>query len=132
MGLLDIATSLLRHGGGGFWEYMTERAKNRTAIELERQRNAATANVIPMLKPGVDFLETEEGGRTRVIRIAPIPHSGDSLNSSGPKEASLSGDGAPAGYSTPPPALSRSVGTSPLALPGHQRQGGYPASEQVK
>ncbi|WP_186001655.1 hypothetical protein, partial [Streptomyces sp. IB201691-2A2] len=69
MGLLDFATSFLRRGGG-FWGYMTERNKSRAAIELERERNAATANVIPILKPGVDFMESEEGGRTRVIRVA--------------------------------------------------------------
>ncbi|WP_055529540.1 hypothetical protein [Streptomyces graminilatus] len=78
MELWTMATGLFRRGGGGFWAYMTERTKNRTAVELERERNAATANVIPLLAPGTDFMESEDGGRTRVIRTAPQPPSADS------------------------------------------------------
>ncbi|MFI1953114.1 hypothetical protein ACH437_14895 [Streptomyces xinghaiensis] len=71
MGPLTWVMSLFRRDGG-LWGYLTERTKSRTAIELERERNAATANVLPLLQPGTDFMETEKGGRTRVIRMMPV------------------------------------------------------------
>ncbi|MGW7521139.1 hypothetical protein ACWGJ2_36715 [Streptomyces sp. NPDC054796] len=30
--------------------------------------------ILPQLKPGTDFYESEPGGRTRLIRMAPAPH----------------------------------------------------------
>jgi hypothetical protein len=53
---------------GGLWRYLIVRAKGRTAVELERERNRATAEVIGLLAGGDEFLEYEPGGRLRVIR----------------------------------------------------------------
>ncbi|MFE3687798.1 hypothetical protein ACFXPM_31850 [Streptomyces sp. NPDC059095] len=57
---------------GGLWTFLTERANARKEIELERERNLATATVIPLLPPGTDLFESEPNGRTRVIRMAPV------------------------------------------------------------
>jgi hypothetical protein len=54
---------------GGFWRYMTVRVSGRTAVELERERNRATAAAIQLLPPGAELLEDEPGGRLRVIRM---------------------------------------------------------------
>ncbi|MFZ3475630.1 hypothetical protein ACODT3_43940 [Streptomyces sp. 4.24] len=128
MALLDIIASLLRRGEG-FWGHMNERVRSRTAIALERERNSATANVIPMLKPGVDFMETEEGGRTRIIRIAPLPHE-SSPNGSDATAASPSL--TPVGSRTSPPALGPSPGPGSVALPGQQPQGRRLVGEQPR
>nr|WP_145485517.1 MULTISPECIES: hypothetical protein [Streptomyces] len=106
MGPLTWVTSILRREGG-FWSYLAERTRSRTTIELERERNAATINVLPLLRPGTDFLETEEGGRTRVIRVMPSqtrdsggaggegalpdPSSGARLERSGPNDLPAGG-----------------------------------------
>ncbi|WP_331760978.1 hypothetical protein [Streptomyces anulatus] len=71
MGPLTWVMNLFRRDGG-MWGYLTERTKSRTAIELERERNAATVSVLPLLPPGTDFMESEVGGRTRVIRMMPV------------------------------------------------------------
>ncbi|MFI6644580.1 hypothetical protein [Streptomyces sp. NPDC050504] len=131
MGLLDIATSFFRRGGG-FWEYMSERTKSRTAIELERERNAATANVIPMLKPGVDFMESEEGGRTRVIRVSPVPQNGGSPNGSAPNGTSLPRDGDQDSAPASPPALGPGTGTGHVASPRHRRQDDQPVGDHLR
>ncbi|MFJ4623031.1 hypothetical protein [Streptomyces sp. NPDC088812] len=127
MGLLTFAMRLFRRDGG-FWGYMTERTKSRTAIELERERNAATANVIPMLKPGVDFMESEEGGRTRVIRVAPLLQNGDP-NSAAPTGASLPRDSDHTSSPASPPALGPGISASPVVLPNHQGQDGHLVGE---
>ncbi|MEU9136925.1 hypothetical protein AB0D33_13305 [Streptomyces sp. NPDC048404] len=57
-------------GCGGLLRYLTERLHARTAVEMERERNAHTVAVLPLMKPGMDFFESEPGGRTRVIRTA--------------------------------------------------------------
>lgn len=61
----------------GLWAFLTVRAKGRTAVELERERNRATAEVIGLLAGGDELLEYEPGGRLRVIRKsqAAIPGS---------------------------------------------------------
>jgi hypothetical protein len=53
---------------GGLWRFLIVRAKGRTAVELERERNRATAEVIGLLAGGDELLEYEPGGRLRVIR----------------------------------------------------------------
>jgi hypothetical protein len=130
MGLLDIATSFFRRGGG-FWGYMTERTKSRTAIELERERNAATKDVIPMLKPGIDFMETEEGGRTRVIRYAPLPQGVDASSDSA-TGASLSPHSDRTSSQVSPQALGPGISTGPLTLPSHQGQDDHAAGERTQ
>lgn len=59
---------------GGLWRVWMARINGRTAIELERERNRATAAAIGLLPPGAELLESETGGRLRVIRMpAPAP-----------------------------------------------------------
>ena len=53
---------------GGLWRYLSIRAQGRTAVELERERNRATAEVIHLLPEGYELLECEREGRLRVIR----------------------------------------------------------------
>ena len=59
---------------GGLWKFMITRASGRTAVELERERNRATAEVIRLLPGDCEFLEYEPKGRLRVIR-RPGPRS---------------------------------------------------------
>ena len=73
---------------GGLWRYLLVRANGRTEIELECERNRATAALISLLPPGAELLESEPGGRLRVIRMpepAPVPliviHDGPSRQS---------------------------------------------------
>jgi len=54
----------------GLWQFLIVRTKGRTAIELERERNRATAAVIQLLPPHSELLEYEPQGRLRVIRIS--------------------------------------------------------------
>jgi hypothetical protein len=53
---------------GGLWKYLIVRAKARTAVELERERNRATAEALRLLPVGCELLEYERDGRLRVIR----------------------------------------------------------------
>ena len=53
---------------GGLWRFLIARAKGRTAVELERERNRATAEVIQLLPSDCELLEYEPEGRLRVIR----------------------------------------------------------------
>jgi hypothetical protein len=53
---------------GGLWRYLSIRAQGKTAVELERERNRATAEVIQLLPEGYELLECEREGRLRVIR----------------------------------------------------------------
>jgi hypothetical protein len=55
----------------GMWGYLTERVKGRTAVQLEQERNQATAEAIRLLPPGAELFENEPNGRTRIIRM---PH----------------------------------------------------------
>jgi hypothetical protein len=55
---------------GGLWKFMIVRARGRTAVELERERNRATAEVIRLLPGDCEFLEYEPEGRLRVIRMS--------------------------------------------------------------
>ena len=62
---------------GGFWRFLIVRAKGRTAIDLERERNRATAEALRLLPGDCELLEYEPDGRLRVIRrsglAAPVP-----------------------------------------------------------
>src|SRR5207249_4212341 len=49
----------------GLWRFLIVRAKGRTAVELERERNRATAEVIRLLSNGDELLEFETKGRLR-------------------------------------------------------------------
>ena len=55
---------------GGLWKFLIVRASGRTAMDLERERNRATAEVIRLLPGDCEFLEYEPKGRLRVIRRA--------------------------------------------------------------
>ncbi|MEU9341817.1 hypothetical protein AB0D74_11420 [Streptomyces sp. NPDC048278] len=59
---------------GGLWHYLTERVRARTAVELERERNSATANVIMLLPSDAELKEWDTPhGRHREIRMALRP-----------------------------------------------------------
>jgi hypothetical protein len=53
---------------GGLWTFLIVRARGRTQVELERERNRATAEVIQLLPGDCELLEFEPEGRLRVIR----------------------------------------------------------------
>lgn len=58
--------------GGGLWSHLNVRVQSKTALEIERERNRATAEDIRVLPHGAKLFETEVGGRTRVI-VMPEP-----------------------------------------------------------
>lgn len=55
---------------GGLWRFLIVWAKGRTALELERERNRPTTEVIQLLSGGDELLEYEPEGRLRIIRRA--------------------------------------------------------------
>jgi hypothetical protein len=57
----------------GLWRFLIARDQGRTAIELERERNRATAIAISMLPGDCELLEYEPQGRLRVIRRSVPP-----------------------------------------------------------
>lgn len=59
--------------GGGLWRYLIARTESRAAIELERERNRATAEALQMLPGDCELLEYEREGRLRVIRRSGRP-----------------------------------------------------------
>ena len=58
---------------GGLWRFLIARVEGRTAIELERERNRATAEAIRLLPSDCELLEYEREGRLRVIRKSGQP-----------------------------------------------------------
>lgn len=52
----------------GLWEYLIVRIEGRTIMDLERERNRATARVVELLPPGGELLEYEREGRFRLVR----------------------------------------------------------------
>ncbi|MGW1506998.1 hypothetical protein ACWCQW_52930 [Streptomyces mirabilis] len=73
IGIFEGIAGMTARRCGGMWRFLAERVHARKAIELERARNEATMAILPQLKPGTDFYESEPGGRTRLIRMAPAP-----------------------------------------------------------
>ncbi len=55
---------------GGLWRYLIVRDRGQTAVELECERNRATAEAIVLLPVNSELLEYEPNGRLRVIRKA--------------------------------------------------------------
>ncbi len=53
---------------GGLWRFLIVRARGRIAIDLERERNRATADALRLLPGDCELLEYQFGGRLRVIR----------------------------------------------------------------
>ena len=53
---------------GGLWRFLIAREEGRTAIELERERNRATAEALRLVSGGCELVEFEPDGRLRVIR----------------------------------------------------------------
>ncbi|MFJ3799918.1 hypothetical protein ACIPSJ_26995 [Streptomyces sp. NPDC090088] len=70
VGIASVARAAVRRSGG-MWHFLTTRVQARQAVELERVRNEATVVLLSSLQPGIDFYESEPGGRTRLIRVAP-------------------------------------------------------------
>ncbi|MGF0320907.1 hypothetical protein [Nocardia fluminea] len=70
-----MATRWARLLGGGLWSHLNVRVQSKTALEIERERNRATAEDIRVLPHGAKLFETEVGGRTRVI-VMPEPVAG--------------------------------------------------------
>jgi hypothetical protein len=58
---------------GGLWRFLIAREEGRTAIELERERNRATAEALRLVAEGCELLEFEREGRLRVIRRSGQP-----------------------------------------------------------
>ena len=65
-GIVGLAGATRRCAG--LWRYLAVRVKGRVAVELEQERNRATAEVIRLLPENCEFLEYEPAGRLRVIR----------------------------------------------------------------
>jgi hypothetical protein len=59
---------VIRRRCDGMWRFLIVRAKGRTAVALECERNRATAEVIRLLPGDCELLEYEPKGRLRVIR----------------------------------------------------------------
>jgi hypothetical protein len=70
MGLCGSITALagITRRCSGLWRLLTVRAQGRVALELERERNRATAEVIQVLPDNCELLEYEPMGRLRIIR----------------------------------------------------------------
>lgn len=65
--------TVFSHRRVGLWRFLIARDAGRTCLRLERERNAATAVVLSLLPPGGELLESEPGGRTRLIRKSSVP-----------------------------------------------------------
>jgi hypothetical protein len=63
-----VMTGITR-GCGGLWAFLTARARGKTRIDLERERNLGTAQVIRLLPPGAELVEGNPSGWRRVIRM---------------------------------------------------------------
>jgi hypothetical protein len=70
MGLCGSITALagITRRCSGLWRFLVVRAQGRVAVELERERNRATAEVIQLLPDNCELLEYEPMGRLRIIR----------------------------------------------------------------
>jgi hypothetical protein len=70
MGLCGSITALagITWRCSGLWRFLIVRAQGRVALELERERNRATTEVIQVLPDNCELLEYEPMGRLRVIR----------------------------------------------------------------
>ena len=70
MGLCGSITTLagISRRWSGLWRFLIVRTQGRTAVELERERNRATAEVMQLLPDNCELLEYEPRGRFRVIR----------------------------------------------------------------
>ena len=73
----------------GLWRFLITRTKGRVAIELKRERNRATADVIRLLPGDCELVEYEPEGRLRVIRRSRPTATGPALTG----EARLSPSG---------------------------------------
>lgn len=65
--------TVFSRGRVGLWRFLIARDAGRTSLRLEQERNAATAAVLSLLPPGGELLESEPGGRTRLIRKSSVP-----------------------------------------------------------
>ena len=65
MGLCGSITALagISRRCSGLWRFLIVRAQGRVAVELERERNRATAEVIQLLPDNCELLEYEPRGR---------------------------------------------------------------------
>jgi len=73
----------------GLWRFLITRPKGRVAIELERERNRETVDVIRLLPGSCELLEYEPDGRVPVIRRSGPTATGAALTG----EARLSPSG---------------------------------------
>lgn len=74
---------------GGLWRYLIVRAQGRTAVELERERNRATATALRLLPDGCELLEYEREGRLRIVRRN-VPAAGPAV--AAPEEPGRDGE----------------------------------------
>lgn len=70
VGLVGSITALagITRRCSGLWSFLVVRVQGRVAVELERERNRATAEIIQLLPENCELLEYEPMGRLRVIR----------------------------------------------------------------
>ena len=87
-----MATRCAHLLGGGLWGHLNVRLQSKAALEIERERNRATAEDIRVLPHGAKLFETEVGGRTRVI-VMPEPVAGPTY-ATGTGDAATVPDGA--------------------------------------
>ena len=69
----------------GLWRFLIAREEGRRAVELERERNRATAEALRLVAGGCELLEFEREGRLRVIRRQgqPTAVTGETTGNSG-------------------------------------------------
>jgi hypothetical protein len=75
-----IVWSRIARSCGGLWSFLTARACGRARVDLERERNRGTEQVIRLLPPGAELVEGDAHGWRRAIRmpdIRPAPTAGD-------------------------------------------------------
>jgi hypothetical protein len=60
-------------GCGGLWAFLIAWTRGKSAVELERERNAGTARAIQLLPPGAELREGDPRGWHRVIRMPETP-----------------------------------------------------------
>lgn len=90
--MLLVGLAGIRRCCGGLWTFLIVRANGRTEVELERERNRATAEVIQLIPAGCELLEYEPRGRLRVIR-----KSGAAASETAVTNETLPGSGAELG-----------------------------------
>ncbi|MFI6573999.1 hypothetical protein [Nocardia fluminea] len=121
-----MATRCVRLLGGGLWAHLNVRVQSKTALEIERERNRATAEDIRVLPHGAKLIETEVGGRTRVI-VMPEPVAGPVYATGTVDAAPVTENGTPLTATLPAGASSDSAGGLETVENSVSQAGGHSA-----